>query len=695
MLPVNNPSFDIAYFLKNTGPPSRPGASPTELEGGVMGRRKNRLKSPLRFLRMGGRKGPVARGGGVECTPDADKNAPPTFFKPPGNVVQKISKDGKKYLQIIADEKTVPTKQIEVPKRVSSKNQHRKQRLSVTFSDTTETASTDELDAWLLTLSLHKQSEEKLQFEKSKEKSIKLVEEEEHRDTQKERDKLLNEKREGSKGGCDQKALKSSHALFGLSPVEQPKIAATYSEALDAMAAPFSNPPSMRQSTADAVDVFSNTEDGEDSDDDSLPDFPRPPYSEESRNSFKRGKERLAGQGMRRPSLEQGKSATSHSDSPSKDSTSGNSHNREDSGVGKMPYADPSVFGLGAKDSIRKGREERIRARKLRDPRTRNNIGEVLEQHVNRTTPPELTIKTASTVTPTENCEVGLESLNETQPQSQLESQTQDNSDTRHLSVDTFSTIPTLGYSTGYTPVSGRISLTPIMLVAEQIPMSKPKVAKKPARLVLREHRTPTTLAVAVREAAESAAESAPATSSGLENEIRETDAATSLSNTRTIADARRAEQERKPADGPIPSLVSSQTSLQASELEKAMEQQGGAKHRSALRALSSPTPGTAAAQNSAIVEVANSAPAGAGAAIRHKHAPSHASRAGIASSLLPPSSAFISASRETRLEARVETLERENRLLEAALMAVLKSGGRLNKCPCRLKSVRDRKSVV
>ena len=65
-LPVNNPSFDIAYFLKNTGPPSRPGANPTELDGGVMGRKKSRHKNPLRFLRVGGRKGPAAKGGGVE-----------------------------------------------------------------------------------------------------------------------------------------------------------------------------------------------------------------------------------------------------------------------------------------------------------------------------------------------------------------------------------------------------------------------------------------------------------------------------------------------------------------------------------------------------------------------------------------------------------------------------------------------------
>ena len=107
-----------------------------------------------------------------------------------------------------------------------------------------------------------------------------------------------------------------------------------------------------------------------------------------------------------------------------------------------------------------------------------NNIDEVLEQYVDGMTLPELVVETAPTVTPAENYEVELESLNEMQPQSQLESQTQDDSDTRHLSVDVLSTAPTLGYSTGYTPVSGRMSLTPIMFVAEQIPMSKSKATK-------------------------------------------------------------------------------------------------------------------------------------------------------------------------------------------------------------------------
>jgi hypothetical protein len=48
-------------------------------------------------------------------------------------------------------------------------------------------------------------------------------------------------------------------------------------------------------------------------------------------------------------------------------------------------------------------------------------------------------------------------------------------------------------------------------------------------------------------------------------------------------------------------------------------------------------------------------------------------------------SSSHTSNSKEARLEARLEAVERENRLLEAALMAVLKTSGTLNKCPCVL----------
>ena len=69
-------------------------------------------------------------------------------------------------MQIIADEKTASTQQFEAPKRyvslphdfivshveelirISSSDEHCEQRLSVTFSETTETAGTDELDTW-------------------------------------------------------------------------------------------------------------------------------------------------------------------------------------------------------------------------------------------------------------------------------------------------------------------------------------------------------------------------------------------------------------------------------------------------------------------------------------------------------------------------------------------------------------------
>jgi hypothetical protein len=45
-----------------------------------------------------------------------------------------------------------------------------------------------------------------------------------------------------------------------------------------------------------------------------------------------------------------------------------------------------------------------------------------------------------------------------------------------------------------------------------------------------------------------------------------------------------------------------------------------------------------------------------------------------------------------TKLKARVEALERENRLLDAALMAVLKTSGSLNGCPCGIRQDREDK---
>jgi hypothetical protein len=39
------------------------------------------------------------------------------------------------------------------------------------------------------------------------------------------------------------------------------------------------------------------------------------------------------------------------------------------------------------------------------------------------------------------------------------------------------------------------------------------------------------------------------------------------------------------------------------------------------------------------------------------------------------------------RLESRIEALERENKLLEAALIGILKTSGTLNRCPCVILS--------
>ncbi|OCK78646.1 hypothetical protein K432DRAFT_383713 [Lepidopterella palustris CBS 459.81] len=459
-------------------------------------------------------------------------------------------------------------------------------------------------------------------------------------------------------------------ASFALTAVDKPDVTSMYSAAPDPKAALFSNPPSLRQSAADVSDPLpgdkeQKSENGSDSDDEGLPEFPQPPQFEESRVSFERGKERLAGQGMRRPSPEQGKRAPDRPEFPS-DPASDGSHNREDPGVGKMSQADPSDFGLGAKDSTRKSREERIRARKLRDlQRTRNNIDEVIERHIEAENPVEKAMSSGHLLL--------IASKGQSQAKAETEEKTAslekidpyDGSHDQYLLTDTSSSTITPGYSIGYTPVSSRISLTPIMLVAEQIPMPKPKQAKKPARLVLRERRTSKTLAVAVHEAAEYAAESAPVASSG---------------------SGIGAGHEHPIMEDMVPPRNSSQNYVWYSEPEEALERKGEVKHLSAPAIIpTAQTPTTAASATET----------GTVPGLNHRHTTSHASRASIASNLL--SSASISANRESRLETRVETLERENRLLEAALMAVLKSGGCLNKCACKLRSAGDslREGVV
>jgi hypothetical protein len=64
-LPMSSATFDLAYFLKNTGPPGQRGGVPTSAEDAVA-RRKSKHKSPLRFLRVGARRNLASRVGSVE-----------------------------------------------------------------------------------------------------------------------------------------------------------------------------------------------------------------------------------------------------------------------------------------------------------------------------------------------------------------------------------------------------------------------------------------------------------------------------------------------------------------------------------------------------------------------------------------------------------------------------------------------------
>ncbi|KAK1825186.1 hypothetical protein LTR12_000475 [Friedmanniomyces endolithicus] len=149
--------------------------------------------------------------------------------------------------------------------------------------------------------------------------------------------------------------------------------------------------------------------------------------------------------------------------------------------------------------SSRKEREERIRTRKLRD---RSNASRTIDTVVNATPPPSLTrrlrkarpqiqipeLKPAPLVTRASSSASSIASWKKITectrtPVSPVPSQDSPGSN---------------GEKTGYTPVSPtasngsnsadvRMALSPVMLVAEEIPVPKTKSTPKPAKLVLRD----------------------------------------------------------------------------------------------------------------------------------------------------------------------------------------------------------------
>ncbi|KAK5012354.1 hypothetical protein LTR60_004425, partial [Cryomyces antarcticus] len=246
---------------------------------------------------------------------------------------------------------------------------------------------------------------------------------------------------------------------------------------------------------------------------------------------------------------------------------------------------------------IRKNREENIRARKLRDlQRDRQNIDEVVQRPVETTE--------ASSCDLAEPVTLGVGRLRP--PPLEIRTTTEDD-------------------KTGYTPVTGQTSLSPVTLVAEGAPVVRAKHVKKPAALMLGDTRSTRPCAVAICQPQTpspppSPTTTAPASSSNYQP-VGTPTPATAFSTIYPPA----APPHQKPLPIPEPKSLASKVPIPQQQ-----------------------RPPSSAQQRTSI----------------------------------SPSS-YTSASKEARLEARLEALERQNKLLEAALMAVLKTGGALNRCPC------------
>jgi hypothetical protein len=216
-------------------------------------------------------------------------------------------------------------------------------------------------------------------------------------------------------------------------------------------------------------------------------------------------------------------------------------------------------------------------------------------------------------------------------------------------------------YHTGYTPLADNVSMSPIMLVAEQAPIPRGRRIEKPARLVLGEQRAPKPFAIAVRTGDETVFNPTPKLTDiqfstslqepALRNfeaplKLRKEECQQMTSATTSSFQQMFANMPPTPPSGPPPKSPAREELL-------------------TQRRISAPllSPISIAVQPQAVTATK----------IRHH-------RTSISSS-------HTSNSKGMRLEARLEALERENRLLEAALMAVLKTSGTLNRCPCVLHS--------
>ena len=222
---------------------------------------------------------------------------------------------------------------------------------------------------------------------------------------------------------------------------------------------------------------------------------------------------------------------------------------------------------------------------------------------------------------------------------------------------------------TGYTPVADKTILSPVLVVAKQMPLSKPTEDRKLKRLVL-----PERSAMHKSRAVAIDPDNAPVPVFTSDSSLESDEQSEGQKPRREHNVMQNKVQFISP--GQSPSLCQSTSPFAARPVP--------------ITTTTRPSTAKTSPSSSSTLNVRRKSlpplPAVSAAGTHSKALLSttdtvqQLQRGSVTSSC---TSTTNSTEKEARLEARVEALMRQNKLLEAALMAVLKTGGAVNGCPC------------
>ncbi|KAF2839879.1 hypothetical protein M501DRAFT_1057198 [Patellaria atrata CBS 101060] len=469
-LPKDNASFDMAYFLKHTGPPRD-----AEPESPV---RKLKHKSAFRFFRSASRRGLGSRTTSAASNyGDSRRNTLiSNSGKPSDAVLQKTSVTGKKYLQIITNDQETLEKNALREFRRRSTERNQRYRTSAHYSPVP--IGTEEFDTWI------KSQNEDLEVRKIKALDVKQKPIVNHTElivphkavTGKASDITINDKEicVTTTTTALQKETTVAAVVIDTKPTrEYIGTATTVHTALS------SNPPDSVSTIAALENRLHPPQPSDHADISETPIMrpeadlrPQPPPKPDSLIS---------------PESSAGQTTASMSDFPTPPASISPSepHTRTDSVIPKLnttkdlpPTRQPSTRAPSPTISHR---ADKTRARKLRDlQRPAPSIDELLHtRHLQNESKPHPHPPTPHpiTVSPATTSSTGLYSQLSPPPP--------------------VPSAPFIG-GTGYTPSSGgTMALSPIMLVAESVPVVRGRNVRRPARLVLKRNSRP--IAIAIR----------------------------------------------------------------------------------------------------------------------------------------------------------------------------------------------------